>query len=79
MATTNVNNNGTARAATLDQLIETTIPLFVNPVPSKQTLRAWFKRVPKFKANPTAKKGGGPCFYSVAAIEKFFRSRTIIQ
>lgn len=38
----NINNN-TARMATLDELIETTIPLFIKPIPTKQTLRSWFK------------------------------------
>jgi hypothetical protein len=72
-------NNSTARAATLDQLIETTIPLFISPTPSKATLRIWFRRIPRIKANPSAKRGGGPCFYSVAGVEKFFRNRTIGQ
>jgi len=66
-----------ARLATLDQLIENTIPLFLNPVPSRATLRDWFDaaKIPKFKANPAAKRGGGPCFYQTAGVEKFFRSR----
>jgi hypothetical protein len=48
------------RPATLDLLLETTIPLFL-----------------RFKANPVARRGGGPVYYSVAAAEKFFRSRVI--
>ena len=66
-----------ARLATLDQLIETVIPAFINPIPEKETLRDWFKDVPQFKANPTAKRGGGPVYYSVAGVEKFFRSRML--
>ena len=68
-----------ARAATLDSLIENVIPLFLSPPPSRETLRNWFEAagVPKFKCNPSAKRGGGPCFYSVSAVEKFFRSRLI--
>ena len=69
----------TARLATLDQLIETTLPNFIAPIPSRETLRAWFDAagIPRFKANPTAKRGGGPCFYSVAGVEKLLRSRTM--
>ena len=68
-----------ARAATLDALIENVVPLFLTPAPSRETLRNWFEAagVPKFKANPSAQRGGGPCFYSVAGVEKFFRSRMI--
>ena len=69
----------TARLATLDVLLETTIPVFLSPPPSRETLRAWFDqaRIPRFKANPLARRGGGPVYYSVAAVEKFLRSRTI--
>jgi hypothetical protein len=74
-----IESNISARLATLDQLLETTIPLFLDPVPSRDTLRDWLDRanVPRFKANPTAARGGGVVFYSVAAVEKFFRSRTL--
>ena len=69
--------NSTARLASLDQLLETTIPIFLSPPPSRDTLRNWLDsaNVPRFKANPSAKRGGGPCFYSMAGVEKFFRSR----
>ncbi len=69
----------TVRLATLDVLFETTIPLFLSPVPSRETLCAWFDRarIPRFKANPLARRGGGPVYYSVAAVEKFLRSRTL--
>jgi hypothetical protein len=69
----------TARLATLDVLLETTIPAFLSPPPSRETLRAWFDqaRIPRFKANPLARRGGGQVYYSVAAVEKFLRSRTI--
>ena len=70
--------NNTARLATLENLIETTLPNFIVPIPSRETLRKWFDeaKIPRFKANPTARRGGGPCFYSVAAVEKLLRSRT---
>ena len=69
----------TARLATLDVLLETTIPVFLSPRPSRETLRAWFDqaRIPRFKANPIARRSGGHVYYSVAAVEKFLRSRTI--
>jgi hypothetical protein len=69
----------TARLATLDVLLETTIPVLLSPPPSRDTLRAWFNqaRIARFKANPLARRGGGHVYYSVAAVEKFLRSRTI--
>ena len=71
--------NNTARLATLDQLIETTLPNFIQPIPTRDTLRNWFDaaKIPRFKSNPSAQRGGGPCYYSVPAVEKFLRSRTI--
>jgi len=72
-------NEMTARLATLDELLKTTIPNFVAPPPSREALRAWFDdaRIPRFKSNPAAKRGGGAVYYSVPAVEKFFRSRTM--
>lgn len=74
----NLSEN-TARLATLDQLIKDVLPNFIAPIPSRETLRAWFDgaNVPRFKANSSARRGGGPCWYSVAGVEKFFRSRTM--
>jgi hypothetical protein len=69
----------TARLATLDQLLKTLIPAHLDPIPSHETLRDWFDaaRIPRFKSNPAAKRGGGPVFYSVAAVEKFLQTRTL--
>ena len=71
--------NCSARLATLEQLLQTVIPAYLTPVPSRETLRAWFDqaRIPRFKSNPTAKRGGGPVFYSVSGVEKFLQSRTL--
>lgn len=71
--------NPTARLASLDGLLETVIPAFLNPAPSRETLREWFDaaRIPRFKANPSAKRGGGHVYYSVAAVEKFLQTRTL--
>jgi hypothetical protein len=73
------NSPPSARLATLAELQKTTIPAFLDPVPTRETLRNWFDaaRIARFKSNPLAKRGGGPCFYSVSAIEKFLRSRTL--
>jgi hypothetical protein len=67
------------RLATMDELIKNVIPLFICPVPCRETLRSWFDaaKVPRFKANPLAKRGGGPCYYQVAAVEKLLRSRLL--
>src|ERR1043166_2493657 len=69
----------TARLASLDGLLETIIPAFFHPVLSRETLRDWFDaaRIPRFKANPMAKRGGGQVYYSVAAVEKFLQNRTL--
>jgi hypothetical protein len=65
--------------ATLGQLIETILPNFITPVPSRDTLRHWFDsaKIPRFKSSPTAKRGGGSCYYSVAAVEKLLRSKMV--
>jgi hypothetical protein len=76
---TEIHTQTTARLATLDELLQTVIPVFLSPVPCRETLRAWFDdaKIPRFKSNPLAKRGGGPVFYSVSHVEKFLRSRTI--
>jgi hypothetical protein len=71
--------NSSARLATLEQLLQTVIPAYLTPSPSHETLRGWFDqaRIPRFKSNPAAKRGGGTVFYSVSAVEKFLLSRTL--
>jgi len=68
-----------ARLATLDQLIETTVSAYLSPPPRKRTLANWFDEaeIPRFKASPGAKRGGGLCWYSVPHVEKYFRNRTL--
>lgn len=75
----NASNHGTARLATLEQIRETTVRVYLDPPPSLDTLRDWFDaaNIPRFKSNPGAKRGGGIVWYSVAGVEKFFRSRTL--
>jgi trehalose utilization protein len=74
-----IQGASTARLATLDELIHGFLQQQFSPVPSREVLREWFDaaKIPRFKSNPTAKRGGGPCFYSVAAVEKFLRARTL--
>ena len=74
-----VSSPATARLATMDQLIENTLPAFISKIPCKLTLRTWFDnaQVPRVKANPSAKRGGGYVFYSVAHVEKYFRTRLL--
>ncbi|HWN97391.1 MAG TPA: hypothetical protein VNT99_20335 [Methylomirabilota bacterium] len=69
-----------ARLASLDVLLTTTIPLFLDPLPAKPTLRQWLHdaKVPRFKSNPIAKRGGGPTYYSVTHVEKFLKDRTTV-
>lgn len=73
------NPNNTARLATLDELRETTLTAFFANPPSNETLRGWFNqaRIPRFKANPIAKRGGGSVYYSVAHVEKWLRARML--
>ncbi len=63
----------------MHQLLQTVIPAYLTPPPSAFTLRVWFDnaRIPRFKSNPTAKRGGGTVFYSVSAVEKFLHNRTL--
>jgi hypothetical protein len=64
---------------TLDELIATYLPKLVKPMPSRRTVERWFKaaQVPFFKANPKAPHGGGTRFFSVAAVDRVFRSRAV--
>jgi hypothetical protein len=74
----NVTNQN-VRLATLEELLQNVIPLFLSPVPSRCTIRRWLDaaKVPRFKSNPSAKRGGGHCYYQVAAVEKMMRSRML--
>ena len=67
-----------ARCASLDQIMATVIAAYLTPIPERPVLRRWFRDagIPCFKANPLAKKGGGPCYYSVSHVEKFLAART---
>ena len=55
------------------------LPAHLDPVPSAETLRIWFdrERVPRFKSNPSAKRGGGPVYYSVLHVERLLRDRLL--
>jgi hypothetical protein len=73
--------NPNARLATLDELLSNTVPNFVQPPPSRRALSSWLDSagIPRFKPNPTAKRGGGVVFYSVSHVERFFRNRTMAK
>jgi len=69
----------TARVATMGQIRSNVVAAYMDPPPSVETLRRWFddSRIPRMKANPSAKRGGGPVYYSVPAVEKLLRARTL--
>jgi len=68
-----------ARMATLKELLKTTLPAYLAPLPCYDTLRTWFDeaRIPRFKPNRRARRGGGSIYYSVAAVEQFFLTRNL--
>jgi hypothetical protein len=72
-------NGSNARSGDLDYICNIVLPPFINPVPSRDTVRDWLDtaKVPKFKANPVARRGGGRAYYSISHVEKMLRSRTI--
>lgn len=74
----NSSNAPTAKLATLKTLLATVIPSYLSPPPAPMVLRRWFNdaKIPRFQSNPNAKYGGGPAFYSVEAVEAFFREHT---
>jgi hypothetical protein len=67
-----------ARLATIDQLRETLLPQYLDPVPSRRSLKEWFRRakLSSLKANPAARRGGGAVWYSVAQVERLLRQRS---
>ena len=69
----------TARLATLGQLLETTFAAHLSPVPSREAARDWLDqaRIPRLKANPRAKRGGGVVYYQVCAVERMLRGRLL--
>ena len=66
------------KLATLKALRKEILPRIISPVPTEETLRAWFDAadVPRFKSNPFSKRGGGACYYSVPHIEQFLSDHT---
>ena len=69
----------TAHVATMEQIRSNVIAAYMDPPPAVATLRRWFNasRIPRMKANPSAKRGGGPVYYSVPAVENMLRARTL--
>jgi len=66
---------------TIKELVRRVVPLFVMPVPCSKTLVKWFDdaKVSRFKNSPNAKRGGGPVYYSVADVERFFRTKFVTR
>lgn len=66
-----------ARLATVDELLEKLVPQYLTPVPSRRAFIEWLGRagVDRLKANPTAKRGGGACWYHVSQVERLLRQR----
>lgn len=66
-----------ARLATIESLQKNILPAYLDPIPPRKTIHNWFRRanIPRFKSNPACRNGGGEVYYSVAAVEKFFRQR----
>ena len=67
------------RFATLAVLLREIASLYVAPPPTPRTFRTWLNRnrVPRKKANPMARAGGGEVYYSVPdtikMLERSFR------
>jgi hypothetical protein len=79
MVLENAETKRQARLATLAELEKDLLPNFLSPVPTRETLRDWFDAagIARLKANPHAKRGGGPTYYSVSGVEKFLRGRVL--
>lgn len=67
-----------ARLATAEELLQTIIPAYLSPPPTKRALVRLLKSagVQTFKASPSARRGGGRVFYSVAGTERLLRQRS---
>ena len=68
-----------AKLATLSEL-RPWLGEYLHPLPQNdRSLVAWFRaaNVARFKANPAARRGGGPVYYSVSDIEDYLRLRTV--
>lgn len=65
----------TARFASLETICEKIIPLFLDPPPKPVSIKRLLdrNRVPRCKANPSARRGGGYCYYHVATVEQLLR------
>jgi len=65
------------RMITLREIEELILPQYYRKIPCRRTLLTWLKaaRIPKTKANPTAKFGGGITYYHTLAVERWLRQR----
>lgn len=66
-----------AHTATVAVISERIARTYFDPLPRHSTLRDWLirARVPRVKANMTAKRGGGPLYFHVGAAERCLKRR----
>lgn len=69
------------RARTLNDICENVVPLYFSPPPCRMTIYRLLRaaKVPKFKTNLSAKRGGGRAFYSMPVVEKLFQQRVVLR
>ena len=62
------------RLATVDQILKTVVPKYMDPPISRRGLIAMLKKhnVTNMKANPNAQRGGGVVWYSSREVESIF-------
>ena len=79
MAETQVPQN--QRLATIEQLQAGCIGVHFNPIPTVATLRNWLTkaRIPRFKTNAAAVRGGGVCYYSVPHVERLICAKLFVK
>lgn len=68
-----------ARLLTIHAILKEVAPYYVNPVPHPVTLKRWLDdaQCPRQKTNPNAIRGGGPCYYSAAHVDRILRGKLL--
>jgi hypothetical protein len=64
-----------ARMMTTNELLTRVFPNFISPVPTKRALAEMLHRhrIPFWKSNVAAARGGGPVYWQVSAVERLLR------
>lgn len=67
----------TPRLATLARIKSDVLPGYFDELPSDETLRNHFRAagIPFIKRNRAAKRGGGPVFWEISAIERYLKAQ----